>query len=69
MSEGSKHYGKEYNMKGRDNNKFICSQIAYITKKLCFEDQSVRVLPDSTSNSREQPPSVANDRESYFICC
>lgn len=34
MSEGSKHYGEEYNMKGRNNHKFICSQlqIAYITK-------------------------------------
>lgn len=25
MSEGNKNYGKEYNMKSRDNNKFICS--------------------------------------------
>lgn len=64
MSEGCKHYGKEYKMKDRNNNKFICSQfqIAYNTKKLRFEDHSVRALPDSTSNSREQPHSVANNR-------
>lgn len=27
MSEASKNYGKEYNMKSRDDNKFICSQL------------------------------------------
>lgn len=33
MSDGSKHHG-DYNMKGRDNSLYICSQlqVAYITK-------------------------------------
>lgn len=55
MSEGSKHNGEEYNMKGRNNNKFICSQlqIAYIHKirNFALEDQSIRAPPDSTSDS------------------
>lgn len=65
MSEGSKHYGEEYNRKGRDNNKVTCSQLKLLisqSKKLC----SPRLC---LSDSKKPPPSVGNDRESYFICC
>lgn len=51
-SEGSKHCGEEYDMKGRPNNKFICSQLQIISQRnFPLEEQSIKSLPHSTSDS------------------
>lgn len=70
MSEGGKCYGEEYNMKDGKISLFVHSYNLLISqsKKICF-GRPESALPDSTSDSSEQPPSVANDRESYCICC